>query len=362
MTVRLWNTTTGEQMQKLVGHNTGVQAVAFSLDGQVVVSASYDGTVLLWNTTTGEQIQKLEVRGSTITTVAFSPNRQVVVLASEDRTVQLWNTTTAEQIQKLEVPGSSITAVAFSPDKQVIALVSDDKKVRLWDAATGEVIQVLSNDHTVHHISFTIDRQTLQTDAGTFLLEAAAVGLPTDICIQTTSLELGDQWIRDKDEDLLWLPHEVRGICSAIHGRLLVIGQSSGGHPWNFSTSEYAITTKTFFSYVATIRYTADAGIDQARPFISPAEFRPRQPLYGTRSTCTTSAQNKQLLLANGAVKRSNIRSSSQQLVAVLDTLTVDRNSRANPQPTFYLLIYLKSTRSANSFGRHQIYGRDSWK
>jgi WD40 repeat protein len=38
-TVRLWNPTTGEQLQKLEGHNGWVRAVAFSLNGQLLASA-----------------------------------------------------------------------------------------------------------------------------------------------------------------------------------------------------------------------------------------------------------------------------------------------------------------------------------
>ena len=41
------------ELQKLEGHTSWVSAVAFSQDGSLLASASYDRTVRLWNPSTG---------------------------------------------------------------------------------------------------------------------------------------------------------------------------------------------------------------------------------------------------------------------------------------------------------------------
>lgn len=49
MSIRLWEVATGENIATFWGHSTDVQDLAFSPDGTLLVSGSYDGTLLLWD-------------------------------------------------------------------------------------------------------------------------------------------------------------------------------------------------------------------------------------------------------------------------------------------------------------------------
>ena len=49
VSIRLWEVATGENIHTFWGHTTDVQNLAFSKDGELLASSSYDGTILLWD-------------------------------------------------------------------------------------------------------------------------------------------------------------------------------------------------------------------------------------------------------------------------------------------------------------------------
>jgi WD40 repeat protein len=71
-------------------HKDAVWAVAFSPDGQVVVTGSADGTARLWQADTGQPLGQLTRHEQPVRTVAFSSDGRTVVTASEDGMARLW--------------------------------------------------------------------------------------------------------------------------------------------------------------------------------------------------------------------------------------------------------------------------------
>jgi WD40 repeat protein len=71
-TVRLWDVRTGECLHILRGHQEWIWAIAFSPDGNTLVSCSSDGTIKLWDVATGDCIATLAGHNTWVMSVDFS--------------------------------------------------------------------------------------------------------------------------------------------------------------------------------------------------------------------------------------------------------------------------------------------------
>jgi len=62
----------------LAEHKDGVLSIAFSPDGKILASGSYDKTIKLWRAANGEVIRTLKGQGGIVYSVAFSPDGKIL--------------------------------------------------------------------------------------------------------------------------------------------------------------------------------------------------------------------------------------------------------------------------------------------
>lgn len=106
-----------------------------SSGGETVVTRDSRGVSRGWR---ASPVTALELQGHTdfVTSVAFSRDGQQIVTGSGDQTARVWDARTGQSLRELQGHTNSVSSVAFSPDGQQIVTGSTDKTARVWDLHT----------------------------------------------------------------------------------------------------------------------------------------------------------------------------------------------------------------------------------
>jgi WD40 repeat protein len=132
----------GEYLQTLKvlqGHTDMIPSVAFSPNGKLVASASWDQTFRIWSAETGECLHVIGPTGAQNWAVAFTPSGEHVVLSGgggNDRPspLALYSTATGEEVSRLQHPDLDawLRNLAIHPDGKSTAVINGISLL-LWD-------------------------------------------------------------------------------------------------------------------------------------------------------------------------------------------------------------------------------------
>lgn len=179
--ILIWDLGTGELLQTLTGHNSGVLSLAIAPDGKVLASGSADGTIKLWDLW---QLSPRELREgiapvtthtltghtSVVSSVAICPDKQLLASGSRDRTVTLWTVNPPELRSTFSSESDRVTCVAFNPKwatryplrSHFLASGTAGGTIYFWQTDTGELqSEIAAHSREIYAIAISPDGTTL---------------------------------------------------------------------------------------------------------------------------------------------------------------------------------------------------------
>lgn len=176
------------------GHDSYVNAVVVSREGNLAASGSDDGVVTIWNLTTrtpmcmcqikelsagvnavilrerlvfvgmrngrllcfdcdtGKQQQDMHFAGHGKSISCIAMTARLLLTGSEDMTVRMWALTPehgplGEEVRTLRGHGDTVTAIVpVGPEGANLVTASIDSTIRLWDMDTGTLLSIFTGE------------------------------------------------------------------------------------------------------------------------------------------------------------------------------------------------------------------------
>jgi WD40 repeat protein len=175
-TIKLWDMKSGHELRTLAGHGRGVYRAVFSPDGKQLASASRDGTVKLWDVATGSNTRTLAAESFAVKSVAWSPDGRLLASSGNDGVVKLWDTASAKELRTMkhawrEGRAGLVNCVLFNPDGKTLAARNWDGTLSIWEIGAGReahTLAVVNADAAISSIAFSHDgRLVAAADEGT---------------------------------------------------------------------------------------------------------------------------------------------------------------------------------------------------
>eukprot|EP00041_Stephanoeca_diplocostata_P011404 m.188306 g.188306 ORF g.188306 m.188306 type:complete len:599 (+) comp18525_c0_seq1:236-2032(+) len=144
-TMRTWQLSSGEPLLEGVGHGAWISSCRFNRTGNMVATASGDATVKLWNTQEGTCAATLSGHAYAVWDVAFHTSGDFVASGSMDNTVKLWDIPNARCQRTLRGHTDAVNSVAFQTHSNLAVSASADRLCKLWDMRQGLQVRTLGD-------------------------------------------------------------------------------------------------------------------------------------------------------------------------------------------------------------------------
>lgn len=136
--VVVWDAFSREEIQQLSGNRASLYDVDFSPDSSSMFTSSSGIKVFDW--VNGLERFNLSAHSGEVNSVAFSADGNLMVTGSWDYTAKLWAANLKIETLRLKEIQTINSNASYSPDGKWIAVVGNNGQILIYDALTGDVM------------------------------------------------------------------------------------------------------------------------------------------------------------------------------------------------------------------------------
>jgi hypothetical protein len=177
--VKVWRISDGNLLHNLLGHSHWVYSVALTGDDETIISGSLDGTVQWWQLTTGTKLPQLLDHKAAVNAIALTSDGQRLVVGGNDARIEIWQPQNSLSIHQCQGHLQNVACLATNRQAQLIASGSSDYTVRLWHLQEGRLMRtLLGHSGRISGVAITPDGQKVVSAShdGTLKIWEVATG------------------------------------------------------------------------------------------------------------------------------------------------------------------------------------------
>ena len=196
---------------------------AFSTNGRLLATGSFDGAVKIWKPGNWQKPQTVRNPGGSVWGVAFSPDGNLLANWGENR-IELWEVSTQKQVRVFTRDDGWISSVTFSSDNKVAFAGNSNGTIDFFELKGGrKLASIAAHTGTVMSLALSPDGKVLSSGGGSG---------DSQIC-------LWDVNTRQKTRNFSGHAVDVHGLTFTPNGNTLVsTGQRSTVKCWSVNDGE----------------------------------------------------------------------------------------------------------------------------
>src|SRR5262249_8553937 len=146
----------GAERRVLITYKQQPTCVAFSPNGKLVASASYDGSARVHRTDTGKEVFQLQAK-KVIYSQCFAPGGKAL-LAGGEHAVSFWDTQTGQRQRGIDGVAGQLWTIQFAPDGKTFAGGTSEGVIHIWETASARQLQrIKAHADNVQAVAYTPD-------------------------------------------------------------------------------------------------------------------------------------------------------------------------------------------------------------